>query len=165
MTTFNHTNGVSPLQGFGSLPKFHLHKHQKGGFVAFGQNGSRLSMQEMTNLESVRKSMKEATAKRKDGNGIEQSAVPKETRGSPYDDIQRKSIMNESQSEYFSMSGVSNPIFRTENRARSNLGAEASQQSLNTMSSLKKYGHQRQRTLWDGVMHQKYLQDLQQETE
>lgn len=47
------------------------------------------------------------------------------------------------------------------------MGAADSQNSfLNTMSTNKKQRqHQRQKSLWDGVLHQKYLQDLQKEIE
>lgn len=43
--------------------------------------------------------------------------------------------------------------------------ADSQNSFLNTMSTNRKKQHQRQRTLWDGVMHQKYLQDLQKEIE
>lgn len=73
--------------------------------------------------------------------------------------------MNESQSEYTTFH-ESHPIFRTQER-KTGMGAADSQNSfLNTMSTNKKQRqHQRQKSLWDGVLHQKYLQDLQKEIE
>ena len=59
MTTFNNQKGISPLQGFGSLPKFPLNDHQKSGWIPFGQNGGRQSLKEISDMENFAKSMNE----------------------------------------------------------------------------------------------------------
>ena len=92
MTTFSNSNGVSPLQGFGSLPKFQLNKNQKTGHAPFGLNGSRLSMQEVADLENVQTAVNDISAKR--AKGMHSPALERSSNLTK-DDVQRKN-MNES---------------------------------------------------------------------
>lgn len=91
MTTFNHQNGVSPLQGFGSLPKFPIHEKQKTGWVAFGQTGGRQSMKEITDMENLTKSLNEIATVR--GQPHQSPAVERSNHFQP---SEQKKILNES---------------------------------------------------------------------
>ena len=91
MTTFNHSKGVSPLQGFGSLPKFPIHEKQKSGWLAFGQNGGRQSMKEITDMENVTKSLNQIANMRDKAN-----QSPAVERSSHSQAAEQKNILNES---------------------------------------------------------------------
>lgn len=70
-----------------------------------------------------------------------------------------KNKLNESQSDYFN--NMNNTAFRSEKRQKFAAGEMTQNSFFNTLSSNnKKKLNQRQKTLWDGVMHQKYLEDL-----
>lgn len=84
-------------------------------------------------MENLQTTVNEMSAKRTKGL---QSPALERTHNLNKEDVQRTN-MNESQSEYLSFN-ESHPIFKT-NEHRSRLGAETSQQFLNTMSSMRKY--------------------------
>lgn len=128
MTTFNHQNGVSPLQGFGSLPKFPIHEKQKTGWVAFGQTGGRQSMKEITDMENLTKSLNEIATVR-----APPHQSPAVERSSNLQTSEQKKILNESQSEYTTFH-ESHPVFRTQDRSRMN-AADSQNSFLNTMST------------------------------
>ena len=72
-----------------------------------------------------------------------------------------KNPILDSQSDYFN--DMNKTAFRS--NARMNQGDMSQNSFFNSMSSSKKKFHSRQKTLWDGVMHQKYLTELQKDIE